>query len=153
MERLFIHIPTGYGSREVASFCAQLDDQLALLKKDVQGITTEELEWQPRPGMNSVGMLLAHLAIVEVHWTQVGLQGLPDSDSTPVLGIGVWDDGMPAKPDGLHPAALAGKSLRDYEDLLDRGRAYVKETARGFTDADLESLRHRTQIGRASCRG
>ena len=40
MDRHRIEIPKDYGSREASSFCAQLDDQLALLKKDLKGVTT-----------------------------------------------------------------------------------------------------------------
>ena len=136
---------TGYASPEAASFLAQLDDQLRLLRDDLKGITAEEIGWQMAPGTNTVGMLLAHLAIVEVHWTQVGLLGHPTSDSMPVLGIGIDDDGMPVPPGGAPPANLVGKPMAYFDDLLDRGRAYVKQTAIQLTPADLDKVRSRVR--------
>lgn len=60
--------PGGYDATanpRITSFAAQLDDQLALLKKNTAGLETHHLEWQPHPGVNTVGMLLAHLAVVD----------------------------------------------------------------------------------------
>ena len=64
-----LSVPTGYHSQEVALFVGMLDDQLRLLTEDTRGLTVEQLAWQPAPGMNTIGMLLAHIAIVEVFWT------------------------------------------------------------------------------------
>ena len=71
--RLFLHAAAGFSALEAAMFLPQLDDQSRRLLEGIRGITPEELEWQPAPGTNSIGMLLAHLAIVEVVWTQIGI--------------------------------------------------------------------------------
>src|SRR6185295_20379538 len=93
-QRSAIEIPPGYQSREVASFIAQMDDQLRLLTANTRDITPEELEWQPKPGMNTIGMLLAHNAIVEVFWTLVSLKRDEKPMAEPILGINMDDDGM-----------------------------------------------------------
>src|SRR5262245_21225117 len=62
-------IPSGYASQEVASFIAQLDDLLERQHDQTRKLTPVDLEWQPAPGMNTIGMLMAHQAVIEVAWT------------------------------------------------------------------------------------
>ena len=128
----------GFRSREAASFYAQLEDQARILRESVQGITPPELEWQPERGMNTVGMLLAHNAIVDVFWTQLAILGITDTDSLPAIGISMDDDGMPLAPDAEGPANLKGKPVAFYEDLLARGRAYVREAWAKVSDAEMD---------------
>ena len=128
----------GFRSREAASFYAQLEDQARILRESIQGMTPQELEWQPERGMNTIGMLLAHNAIVDVFWTQLAILGIVETDSMPALGISMDDDGMPLAPDAEGPANLKGKPLAYYEDLLARGRALVKEAWAKVSDADMD---------------
>jgi len=145
IERDVLEIPPGYRSQEAASFIAQLNDQSARLLNDVADITPEELEWQPARGMNTIGMLLAHIAIVEVFWTQVGPEGRTSFEIDPVLGIGVDDDGIPLAPDGAPPATLAAKPFEFYRELLDKARAYATRGSQGLEDGDLGVMRRRTR--------
>jgi uncharacterized damage-inducible protein DinB len=128
----------GFRSREAAGFYAQLEDQARILRETIQGMTTQELEWQPERGMNTIGMLLAHNAIVDVFWTQIAILGITETDSLPVLGITMDDDGMPLAPDAEGPANLKGKPPAFYEDLSSRGRAYVREAWAKVSDADMD---------------
>ena len=128
----------GFRSREAASFYTQLEDQARILRESIQGMTPQELEWQPERGMNTIGMLLAHNAIVDVFWTQIAILGIKETDSVPILGITMDDDGMPLAPDAEAPAHLRGKPVAFYEDLLARGRAFVREAWSKVSDADLD---------------
>lgn len=140
-----LSIPSGYDAQanpQVASFAAQLDDQLALLKKAVANLGVEQLEWQPQPGVNSIGMLLAHLAIVDVWWITVAPQGIgqsPEAEATfrRIIGIGMDDDGLPLAAEGTHPAPLKGKPLAYYLELLDSARASSHDVLRSWRDPDL----------------
>jgi uncharacterized damage-inducible protein DinB len=143
--REVLETPQGYACAEVALFMSQLDDQSARLFRDLHDIGPDELEWQPAPGMNTIGMLLAHNAIVEVFWTDLGLLGKPVADPTGPLGIGLDDDGMPIPPEGLPPPNLAGKPLAYFRDLLDKARNVVKRTAATLTEKDLPGMRTRTR--------
>jgi len=131
-------IPEGYRSPEAALIVAQLDDQLALLREDTIDLTPADLEWQPAPGMNTIGMLLAHIAIVEVWWLKIGIgrEEMPAMED--VLGINVDDDGMPVKPGAPPAATLAGKNIAFYHDLLDRARAYTKRLAAAHPQEELD---------------
>ncbi len=92
----------------------------------------------PAPGLNTIGMLLAHIAIAEVYWTQVGPLGMATFESESVIGIGGDDDGMPLAAGGSPAAPLMGRELAYFDDLLARARAHTKHALAGLTDADLE---------------
>ena len=128
----------------VASFAAQLDDQLARLRQSVAGLEVAHLQWQPRPGVNTIGMLLAHLAVVDVWWITIA----PAGDAPParadaifrrIIGIGMDDDGLPCPADGTHPSTLAGHDLSQYLQRLDAARASSHAVLRTWRDADLGS--------------
>jgi uncharacterized damage-inducible protein DinB len=130
--------PPGYRSNEAGLFIAQMDDQSARLVGDTRKLAPEALAWQTAPGMNTIGMLLAHIAVVEVYWTQVGPLGLTAFETESVLGIGIDDDGMPLAEGGAPPAMLRGKDLAFFDDLLARARGYAKRAIANLTDTDLE---------------
>jgi uncharacterized damage-inducible protein DinB len=131
-----IDAPAGYPSPDVARFVWQLEDQTSRMLRDLAGITPEELEWQVAPGVNTVGMLLAHIAIAEVYWTQAVLEEAT-FDSQGVLGIGPDDDGMPLPAGAPPPPGLAGKDLGYFADLLQMSRERVLAVARAMQATDL----------------
>ena len=147
MDTRALTFPSGYDPKSQAImslFAAQLDDQLLLLKEATRNLTVEQLQWQMRPGMNTIGMLLAHLAVVEFFWINVAAQEIPsepegDHLAVKVLGIQMDDDGMPAKAGDLHPATLQGKTANDYFVLLDKARAAIHAEMKKWKDSDLES--------------
>lgn len=132
--------PDGFASREAARFVWQLDDQRAHLTEDTRGLAPAELEWQPAPGQNTIGMLLAHIAFAEVHLTQVGLLGEPAGHVADVIGITEADEGLPLPAGAPASSALAGRPLEYFDDLLRRSREYSRSVARRLTDADLAGI-------------
>lgn len=140
-------IPSGYASQAVASFIAQLDDLLKRQHDQTRKLTPADLEWQPAPGMNTIGMLMAHQSIIEVAWTGVGIEDLQLDQvrCKEILGMGTKDDGMPLPEDGTPPASLAGRDLAFYDDLLTRAREYLKRVAVSVSDSDLTIIRPRTR--------
>jgi uncharacterized damage-inducible protein DinB len=147
-----LDLSSGFHTSDAAFVVASLDDQSRLLFRDLEGVTPGELQWQPQPGMNTIGMLLAHMAIVEAWWTLI-IPGKTDpAEVMPILAIGTDDDGMPIKP-GMAPIALLdGKDLAFYRDLHAKARAYFTKMATGMTEGDLaaETVRKRddgTEVG------
>ena len=137
--RYAIEPPAGFHSREVALFVAQLDDQSRRLTEDTRALTPAALEWQPAPGQNTIGMLLAHIAYWEVFWTRMVLENRPmPFEVRDVLGLDRGDIGTPLPADGRPPAGLAGRDIAHFHDLLARARAHTHEVARSLGDADLE---------------
>lgn len=123
-------------SPEVGLFLAQMDDQSRRLTEDSRGASVSELAWQPRPGTNTIGMLMAHNAIVELFW--ISHAAMVPCDCPAVLGIGEDDDGMPIPEEGLSPATLAGKDLAFFDDLRARARAFTYGWAKRWTAVDLD---------------
>jgi uncharacterized damage-inducible protein DinB len=129
--------PPGYRSETVARFLWQLDEQRRALLDDTRGLTPEDLEWQPAPGMNTIGMLLAHVAYAENHLTQVGLEGKATSDTRAAIGITEEEEGLPLAPGAPPSPALAGRDLAWFDGLLERARSYTRKVALTLTDQDL----------------
>ncbi len=138
-------VPREYdpGSQAVVGLLAAgLDDQSRRLGETVAGLEVEHLEWQERPGRNTIGMLLAHLALTEVGWLQVGCAGLSyENDSKRVLEehLGIDSGGMPLSEDGVHPESLGGRDLAGYLDLLARTRSATHELLQSWDDASLDT--------------
>ena len=132
-----LEVPAGYRTNVAARYVWQLDDQTRRLFEALEGATPEELSWQPAPGANTIGMLLAHLAIAEAHMAAVGVEGRPDSDVVGLLGITADDDGLPLPEDGAPPAVLHGKTLAWFRGLIDQARVETVRIARNVADADL----------------
>jgi uncharacterized damage-inducible protein DinB len=138
--------PTPGRSKAAMAWVAHLDDQTKLLVKDLEDITPAELQWQVKPGMNTIGMLLAHVAIVEMFWMGIA-ERVPDPDA-PVakgLGIGPDDDGMPLKPGGTPPGGLDGQPFKYYLKLIQRARLHTRKVVRGYRDTDLARSMTRTR--------
>jgi uncharacterized damage-inducible protein DinB len=133
-----LELSSSYASPTVARYLWQLEDQTRRLLDATRDLTPAALAWQMAPGVNTMGMLFAHIAVAEAHMCAVLLEGRPTSDLKAVLGIVEDDDGMPLPPDGRPPATLAGKGMDFYSDLLRRARAETQRVARTLTEADLD---------------
>ncbi|MDZ4723447.1 MAG: DinB family protein [candidate division Zixibacteria bacterium] len=147
LEKRELNLPVGYNPKTqsmVALFAAQLEDQLRLLKRDLEGLEVKHLEWQPQPGMNTIGMLLAHNAVVEIWWINIAPYGIPANPDGEALmkntiGICMDDDGLPIPSDGVHPKTLSKKTLEDYLGMQDRARALAHTAMKTWDDNSLES--------------
>jgi uncharacterized damage-inducible protein DinB len=140
---LTLPIADGYDPRTqavVGTLAAALDDQLRDLRKQVAGLDVAQLEWQAAPGHNTIGMLLAHLALVEVFWITFAPRGMSheEQDRTATELLRASDDGIPLPPDGAHPGYLAGFTLERYDEMLTIARARVHDTLRAWSDASLD---------------
>jgi uncharacterized damage-inducible protein DinB len=149
MSKVTLPVPEGYdpgASPVVSTTAAQLDALLATLTRRVGEATPEQLEWQLGPGTNTIGMLLAHLAIVEVYWVQAvgfGIESDEEADRIVqgILGIRMAEDGMPLSKDGTPPPALAGKTVANYLEMLRRARSATHRSLRSWDDLVLAETR------------
>jgi uncharacterized damage-inducible protein DinB len=139
----------GCRSEEGARILAQLRDTHARLRESVAGLSAVDLAWQHAPGFNTIGMILAHIALSEVHLIQVGVEGSKESRLKDTLGLGPDDDGMPIAPGGAPPASLAGKEVPYYLGLLDKALAVSEAAIRSLDDGDFDRriVRPRPQGG------
>ena len=135
---------SGTSSRLTGLFLWQLDDQSRRLTEDTRGATTAELAWQPAPGMNTIGMLLAHIAMVEVAWVEAGIRQRPWACDD-VLQMSYRECGIPMAAGAAPPPGLQGRELPFFDDLLARARAHTREIVRPLTDGNLERRFRRTR--------
>ncbi len=126
----------GLASPLAGLFLWQLDDQTRRLTEDTRGATAAELTWQSASGMNTIGMLLAHIGAVEIGWINGTVLGRPRGEGW-MLPIAWIDVGIPLPPDAAPPAALAGRELPFFDDLLARARAFTKQALAPLTDQDV----------------
>lgn len=140
----------GFRSPAAATFVAQLDDLARRLTTDVQHLTPEDYAWQPSPGVNTIGMLLAHMAIVEVAWTDVTLAGQTDPRARMkhILGITAEDDGLPMPAGATPPAGLEGKTWGWFANLHAAAHAHLVQHTQGLSDEDLIRAVERDRGGR-----
>lgn len=132
--------PAGFRSDSVARFVWQMDEQRRALIDDTRGLSPAQIEWQLAPGMNTIGMLLAHIAYAEVHLGQVGLMGEAEGHAHDVIGIREEDEGLSLAADGHPPAGLAARPLEFFVDALHRARTHTRAAAARLSDADLERV-------------
>jgi hypothetical protein len=130
--------PPGYRSVQVARFLWQMDEQRRRLTADTRGLAAADLRWQPAPGTNSIGMLLAHIAFAEVYLVQVGLLAEAEGHVQDVIGLTEEEEGMPLAPGAPPAPAFDGRELGYFDDLLARARAHTRQVALTLSDQDLE---------------
>jgi uncharacterized damage-inducible protein DinB len=145
MKKREMKIARGYDPKtqsRIGLFAAMFDDQLKLLKADVKDLTVEQLEWQQKPGMNSIGMLMAHLSLVEVWWIKIAPTGAGWDEGKKVIQktCGIEDDGLPLAADGVHPSYLKGFTLEQYFAVLAKGRRVVHSSMKKWKDKDLDKF-------------
>lgn len=129
----------GCASAHVASCVGGIAAVHELLLGATRELSPALLAWQPAPGRNTVGMLLAHVAVAEVHIGQVGLLAERDGHVHDVLEITMDDDGMPLAEDGAPPAALAGREHAFYAEQLRRALEHTRAVALPLRDEQLDA--------------
>ena len=139
-------VPQGYDPESqaiVGLMAASLDDQSRRLRETVAGLGVEHLEWQERPGRNTTGMLMTHMAGTEVIWFYIGCAGLSYEDNVrrvmnEHLGVDDCPSGMPLPADGVHPESIKGRDLEGYFGLLARARSATHEVLKSWDDPSLD---------------
>lgn len=142
------HLPLAQGcaSVQAAVLLAALHDLHRQLDELAAGLSVPQLEWQPGErldaavgtGRNTMGMLLAHIAVAETHLAQVGLMGERDGHVQDVIGITVEDEGMPLAAGAPPAAAMAGRDAAFFRAMLASSLMHLTAAATSLTDADLD---------------
>ena len=83
---------------------------------------------------------LAHIAYAENHLVCVGVEGKSSSNTKATIGISVEEEGMPLADDAPPSAALDGKDLTFFREVLERARRYTRHALDPLTDADLQKV-------------
>jgi uncharacterized damage-inducible protein DinB len=145
VQLLSLKVPKGYRNTSAAEYLAQLDDLTRRMFEDLKGAKKDELAWQSEPGHNTIGMLITHLAIVEVWWTLVAQKRGTREAIEAVLGFDGDHDGLPLKPGAKAPKALAKLTLKDFEKMMKVARAFVTKHAKTLRDGEMDTYIERTR--------
>lgn len=125
---------------EVGRWLAALDDGRRDTLRELEGVTPEMVDWRPDAPLNSIGVLLYHIALIEADWLLDDIQGrdaLPDwmGDLLPFTDRD--DDGRLTRVDG--------QSLHEHLDRLARIRAFLVEELRAMPPGELHAPRARAR--------
>ncbi len=133
----------GFACSDAGTYFTMMEDQTHRLLDAIADITPEELEWQPAPKMNTIGMLLAHLAGSEVGWAMRGFEGYQASDIDAFIqrieDIGFPDDGNGFQHGDGPPEYQKGKDLAFFVERMNRARAYWREAASKITCEQMKT--------------
>ncbi|HYO49134.1 MAG TPA: DinB family protein [Chloroflexia bacterium] len=121
----------GY-SPQIGRYVAQLAELRHNLKRQVQGLSVEQLDWHPDEQTESIATQMLHLDAVEWSWMHEDIFGTPD-DQYP----GEWFEAMPIRA-GV--PQVTGRPVEWYLSKLDSTREETLRLLKGFTDADLPRL-------------
>ncbi len=144
MEKYELKIARGFDpktQKQIGFWAAQLETQLKKLKTAVKDLSVKQLEWQQKPGMNTIGMLLAHNALVEVWWVRIAPREIPwEPDGKKLVQkiCGIEDDGLPLGPKGKHPAYLKNFTAEKYLKIISKSRRVILAEMKKWRDADLD---------------
>lgn len=126
--------PSGYDPL-VGRFVTMAVDTRQRLRRDLEDLLPEELDFTPSWGSNSIGTLLYHVAAIELDWTFADLLGR-DEDGFPD-GTADWFPIDVREEDGrLSPVV---EPMQRHLDRLEWVRRHLLDTLRNMSDADLDS--------------
>ncbi|MBF6613564.1 MAG: DUF664 domain-containing protein [Chloroflexi bacterium] len=114
---------------QLGRYVAQMSEVRSDLKREVAGLSIEQLDWHPDEQTESIGTLLLHLDAVEWSWIHEDVLGRASEEYT-----GNWSEAMPIR---LSVPQVTGRSLTWYFEKLDATRERTLAILRGFSDADL----------------
>lgn len=103
-----------------SDYLERLQDLHAGIRKELSGLPPEALDWSPTPEMNSLGVLVVHLAGAERYWVGDVVMGEPSGR----------DRAAEFRQRGLDEEALGRK--------LDESLAYARSALERLGPEDLE---------------
>ena len=117
-----------------------LEESKATLYQQLEGLTRDELTWQPGPESNPIGFMVWHIARVEDRWLHYFIQGKPqvweEEDWFQKLGLPKADTG------GRYTAEQVARfplpDIKKVQEYFDAVRRETLEHLRGMSAADLE---------------
>ena len=106
--------------RIAADYLSQLTLVHDEVKKSLKGLPAEALDWSPGDGMNTLGVLVAHIAFAEKKW------------------IGETVGGTPTKERRSEAFGQAGLSVPEARSLLDEALSQARAVLAGLAQEDWD---------------
>lgn len=106
----------------------------AEIKKTLDGIPSDALDWVPGPDMNSIAVLVVHLTGAERYWIGVALNEPPGRD----------------REAEFRTQGVGAEALKEHLVSADD---YAKQALTGFSLPDLEAVRQSPRNGKTFTAG
>ena len=129
---------------EVGRWLAAMEDARRDTLRELETVTPEMLDWRPHAPLNSIGMLLYHIALVEASWLLDDIfEGDPGPDWLGPL--------LPAQSrDGSgHLSEVEGEPLATHLERLAVVRRLLLERLSPMSNADFHRIRRLEQYDAA----
>ena len=123
---------------EVGRWLAALEDGRRDTLRELEGVTPAMVDWRPDAPLNSIGVLLYHIALIEADWLMDDIEGhdaYPDWMQALLPYADRDDDGRLTRVDG--------QSLATHLERLARIRAFLVEEVRAMAPDQLHASRAR----------
>jgi uncharacterized protein DUF4440/DinB family protein len=121
---------------EVGRWLAALEDGRRDTLRELKGVTPEMVDWYPEAPLNSIGVLLYHIALIEADWVVTEILGLDDYPHG-LKSLLPWAD----RDDTGHLSRIDGQALDAHMERLQGVREFVLERLRPMSNADFHRVR------------
>lgn len=136
VRRSLVITPLDAASPDIGRSLWIMEDIRARTRQAVAGIGGVALDWAPSPALNTVGMLLAHIAAVEAGWLYIEVLEQPFPPEVATLLPATARD-----PDG-HLPRVCGRAVAEYLAVLDAIRARLLAVFLPMSPAEYRRARH-----------
>ncbi len=139
IERVRLTAPPDADS-QLGYWIAAMDDVREDLKKSLKGKLPEaELVWQPYPNVNSIGILILHIAHTEAWWIEEMIAGRQLSDEFKKTYLfSEYGPGRPTPKAPFNPHQW-------YTEKLDKIRTRTRKFWLKYKDHDLDTIRYQEE--------
>jgi len=125
---------------EVGRWLAALEDGRRETLRELEGVTSEMVDWYPSAPLNSIGSLLYHVGLVEASWVFDEILGDPEAEVlAPLLP---WPDREgPGVGGQRHLSRVDGQPLDEHLARLETIRGLCLERLRPMTNEAFHAIR------------
>jgi len=134
--RSLVIAPLDAASPEIGRSLWIMEDIRALTKQAVAGIHGAALDWAPSSALNSIGTLLAHIAVIEADWLYSEVLEQPFPPEIAALLPPTARD-----PDG-HLTRVGGRGVAEHLAVLDAIRARLLAVFHPMSPDEYRRVRH-----------
>ncbi len=121
---------------EIGRLLWTMEDARARTKACVVDIPAELIDWTPRPGVNSIGALLYHIAAIELDWLMVDVL---EAQTFPPEMMALFPENVRDEQGQL--ATARGQTLETHFARLDAVRELLLKSFEGMTVEEFRRAR------------
>lgn len=122
---------------EVGRWLAALEDARSDTIRELDGITSQMLDWRPDAPLNSIGTLLYHIGLVETSWL---LDDIFEGEPGPTRLQSLLP--FPDRDGSGRLIQVDGEPIGTHLERLSAIRAYLLERLRPMSNEDFHRTRH-----------